>query len=248
MRRLGPLGAIGALALGSGMATGCASTPPPEDPVDVDVASSATPASTATGDAGSVRRKRPHTEVPPSATFPEGLVVAVEPPLEMRSQKADSALPASRSEAEALGAQLVTEVLAQQTKLVASGPTVVMRFGTGDQMSLLSRFEPGRCYAAYATSSGEIAEVDLQFTVDFSAIAPPGSGSVLPATLPPMTLAMDSDIGPTAGIGIKGGNCMKTPLPMGVPVVVHVASKAGAGLIAVQLFAEGVGPPSTPTP
>lgn len=222
---------LGALAIGYA-ASGCGSATPEAEEAIVD----ATPTATATTTARP-RKPRPTAKayggVDPSDTFPNGLEWVREPPPDMTPTTPGDATPSVGDEGGALAVKLVEGVLATGTKLVATGPTVVMRMVEGSTMVVLDPMQPGGCYAAYAIGDAGIAELDLEVKLD-----PTAGGGGVPSALPPVVLAKDVDSGGIASLGVAGGNCFKMPIPIPIPTVVRVTAKSGSGLVAVQLLKE----------
>ncbi len=162
LRFLGPL-ALLLLACGGG-------APEVEEAV-VD----ATPPTVASADRP--RKPRPTTQpdggVDVSSTFPNGLDWVREPPPERTPKSASEARPSAGNEGRPLALKLAEAVLATHTKLVADGPTVVMRVGESSQIELAITLQPGHCYGAYAAGGDGVFELDVVFGLD------PGTGAAL---------------------------------------------------------------------
>lgn len=218
LRFLGPL-ALLLLACGGG-------APEVEEAV-VD----ATPPTVASADRP--RKPRPTTQpdggVDVSSTFPNGLDWVREPPPERTPKSASEARPSAGNEGRPLALKLAEAVLATHTKLVADGPTVVMRVGESSQIELAITLQPGHCYGAYAAGGDGVFELDVVFGID------PGTGSGPLAAMSAMVLAKDPEMGAIATVGFEGG-CFKSSLPMPIPAIVRAKATTGGGLVAVQLF------------
>lgn len=229
---------LGALALVA--ATGaCGSGTPGAEEAVIDATPTATPSTTT-----KPRKPRPTAKayggIDVSETFPKGLDWVHEPPPELTPTPPGDASPTHGAEGEPLAVKLAENVLASGTKLVASGPTIVMQVLEGTTIAVLDPMQPGGCYGAYAIGDAGIAELDLEVKIDPTALA--GGGGTVPA-LPPVAIAKDTDTGGIATLGVTSGNCFRMPIPIPLPTVVRVTAKTGSGLVAVQLLKE-----TRPTP
>jgi hypothetical protein len=90
--------------------------------------------------------------------------------------------------------------------------------------------QPGMCYVVLANGLPNVSEVDVQIVMDPTAIGIPPALAAL-ASAP---LAVDSDTGAMAGIGVKG--CYKWPWPVPGAVKVVVKSRTGSGPVGAQVY------------
>lgn len=175
------------------------------------------------------RAPDPATQFPSSPTFPKGLDWLQEPPVDQVPREPGDATPSSRLEAEPLALALGNAVVATGTKLVADGPTIVMRLDEGAEMRVLHPMQTGVCYGMYALGGEGITELDVQIRVE----APPQLSAF---TFP--VLATDADTGRTATIGFATG-CFKMTVPVALPAIVAVTAKSGGGVVALQILRSG---------
>jgi len=90
--------------------------------------------------------------------------------------------------------------------------------------------QPGMCYVVLANGLPGVTEVDVSLVVDAAAVGVPPALAAL-ASAP---LAVDSDTGAMAGIGVKG--CYKWPWPVPGAVKVVVKARIGSGPVGAQVY------------
>lgn len=91
--------------------------------------------------------------------------------------------------------------------------------------------QPGYCYTFLGQGLPQVAEVDLQVSIDLSTGLPPALSNM---QLKPV-LAVDSTTGPNATIGAKK-ECFKWPWPIPGAVKLEVKARMGSGPVFAQAY------------
>ena len=108
--------------------------------------------------------------------------------------------------------------------MAKDGPVVAGNFQTGQTLEAPFTFQPGKCYTLVAQGAGVTGVgLEMQYTTPIPGLAP--------------SIGRSSQTGAQASIGGKA-NCLRPISPFPAQAKFIVTAKAGAGVIAAQLFSK----------
>jgi hypothetical protein len=108
--------------------------------------------------------------------------------------------------------------------MAKDGPVVAGNFQTGQTLEGSFTFQPGKCYTLVAQGAGPSAiGLEMQYVTPLPGLAP--------------SIGRSSQSGAQASIGGKA-NCLRPISPFPAQAKFIVTAKAGAGVIAAQLFSK----------
>ena len=108
--------------------------------------------------------------------------------------------------------------------MAKDGPVVAGNFQTGQTLEGTFTFQPGKCYTLVAQGAGPSAVgLEMQYVTPLPGLAP--------------SIGRSSQAGAQASIGGKA-NCLRPISPFPAQAKFIVTAKAGAGVIAAQLFSK----------
>jgi len=134
-----------------------------------------------------------------------------------------NATPVAAAQAPFLGVVIQAAAAVDTRGMQTEGGPFAGQFQQGQVLDTTLQGEPGRCYTVVGAGGPGVQELDIQFLFQPLPMAPP------------TIVSQDNMTGPQATLG-GGGNCVKNPAPMGVPVTVRLKVVSGSGYAAAQIY------------